>query len=279
MKRISVLVALLAFLSFPIWAEEDAEVESSKVNLGVSYGFGFPKDVEVDLPKLMVRNRHDALAVYTNWHLDVTSEFFFGKQMLSLSVGARLTDHSAILEKDWDYLYWLVKEGETTCDYISMTLLGQRNYYVGIPLAMRIFCAPVQCRVRPYVRVEGAFDFLVSNRNGAIIWNDRMARLYEQSIKDQLGSPEKFHASISASGGIRIRCNNYFYVNPEIILPKFELGESPVSFIQAGNLRCNGGLKVSVQFPIGANGERAEQVESTYNSDIQGEKEMPSEDF
>lgn len=269
----------MAIFALPIMAETEAEEEilPHKVNLGVSFGMLFPEEVMVDLPKAMIRDGRDVSADYFAWHLEFSSEFFFCNERFSIGTGLRFASQSAMLDRSWSNdLYWLVNETPTTNDYITMTALGQHNFYIGVPLSMRVFFAPLSCRVRPYLKVNANFDFKVATNNTVEIWNNRMENLYENSVRDELGKTKVFHPSMYASGGIRIRCHN-FYVNPEIILPNIELGESPVSFIDMDELRCGAGLKLTFQFPIG--GEKVTVVNSTYDTNIQSEKTMPSEDF
>ncbi len=278
MKRFSLLTLLLAMFAMPILAQSSEEAVPTRVNLGVSYGLIFPDEKETNLPKILSCEANVATSEYLSWHLDVTSEFFFCNERFSLATGVRFVNHSAMVENGWDNFYWLVKESATTNDYISLNALGQRNFYVGIPLAMRVFFAPYQCRVRPYVKVDASFDFKVATNNTVSIVNSRMATLYERNVLEEIGKPDVFHPSISASGGIRIRCH-HFYVNPEVVFPRFELGKSPISFIDMDEMRVGGGLKVSFQFPVGPSGEKVTKVESTYDNNIQTEKAMPTEDF
>ncbi len=278
MKRFSLLAAIMAFLTLPVMAETEVEEEilPRKVNLGVSFGMEFPKEAKVDLPKVMIRDGRDAAADCFNWHLEFSSEFFFCNERFSIGTGLRFANQIATSDRYWDDMYWLVNENETTRDYITITALGQRNFYLGVPLSMRVFFAPLSCRVRPYLKVNANFDFKVATNNYAGVWNNRMETIYGNSVKDELGKPKVFHPSIYASGGIRIRCHN-FYVNPEVIMPSIQLGESPISFIEMSELRCGAGLKLTFQFPVG--GEKVTEVKSTYDSNIQSEKAMPSEDF
>lgn len=280
MKRFSLWALLFSFLSFPMMAEseETEEVVPSKVNLGVSFGTVNSDLKALNLPQLMLRDGYAPFAEYWTWHVDVSSEFFFCKERFSLATGVRFTSRYAAVDNGWDEMYWMVKETPTTCDYITLGSLGQRNLYMGVPLAMRVFFAPYQCRVRPYVKVDASFDFRIATNNYVDILNERMERLFERPIMDQLGKPDVFHASLGASGGVRIRCNN-FYVNPEIIFPLFELGNAPIHFVEKGDMGCGAGLKVSFQFPIGHSAEEVVEVESTYDTAVQSEKDMPSEDF
>lgn len=277
MKRFYLITALLALLAFPAMADDEV-VEPHKVNLGLSFGMLFPDEKEVELPQLLVRDNNVAVADYFGWHLQFDSEFFFQDERFAIGTGLRLMSYSATLERSWDSFYWMVNETATTQDYITMSSLGQYNVYLGVPLSMRVFFGSLQNRVRPFLRANANFDFRISSSNYADIRNKRMENIYESSVLEELGKPVVFHPSVSASVGIRIRCHN-FYVNPEVVLPNVELGESPISFIDINQLRCSAGLKLSFQFPVGSAGEKATEVESTYDTQIQSENVMPSEDF
>lgn len=277
MKRFLVTAVLAALFCSSSFSSEAADGHNSKVNLGVAYGMSIFDEVDVNVPNLLRQGIEENCANYSTWHLEIISDFLFAEERFSFSVGARFTNRAALVEKNWDDLYWLVNEGATTCDYISMNSFGQRNYYVGVPLSFRVFFNDSGCRIRPYVRMDACFDFLVSNTNVTEIWSDRMARLYEDRVKDEIGKPDNFHTSVSAAGGIRIDCRN-FYICPEIVFPRIELGDSPISFIDTEDLRCDAGLKVTVQFPVGKKSVAA-PVETSYSSVIQTETDMPSEDF
>ncbi len=277
MKRLMLTAVLAVLFCSSAFSGAEEGGSCSKVNFGVAFGTSFFEERNINVPNLMYQGFEEVDADYSTWHLEAISDFLLAQERLSLSVGVRLTNRAALVEGDWDDLYWLVDEGATTCDYISLNSFGQRNYYVGIPLSFRVFFNAPGYRVRPYARFDASFDFLVSNCNMVEIWSDRMARKYEDRLEDEIGKPENFHTAFSAAGGIRIDCKNFF-VCPEIVFPRIELGESPISFIDGEDLRCDGGIKVTIQFPIGKTNDVV-PVEPTYSSIIQVETEMPSEDF
>lgn len=277
MKRFLLAIIMMPLLCSSAFSGVRDDGSCSKVNLGVAFGTSFFEERNINVPNLLCHGFDEVDADYSTWHLEIISDFLLAQERLSLSAGVRLTNRAALVEGDWDDLYWLVDENATTCDYISLNSFGQRNYYVGVPLSFRVFFNDPGYRVRPYARFDASFDFLVSNCNMAEIWSDRMARQYEDRVEDEIGKPENFHTALSAAGGIRIDCKNFF-VCPEIVFPRIELGGSPISFIDDEELRCDGGIKVTIQFPIGKTSDVV-PVEPTYSSIIQTETEMPSEDF
>ncbi len=278
MKKISIVTALLAMLCSFAYAEEEVTYSTpANVNFGVGFGASIFDMREVKLANLMSRNADELYADYTSWHLDFTAEFLFSNESFSLGTGVRLTNQLALMDRGREDLYWLVNETATTCDYITINTLGQRNYYLGVPLSLRFFFAPVTCRVRPYLRLDGGFDFLVSSNNSVNIWNEQMERRYEDKVKSSMGKPDNFHIVASAAGGVRVWCN-HFYVNGEFVFPQIQAAGSPISFIEEDEIRVNAGIKLAIQFPIGSAAE-TETVETSYSTDVQTENEMPTEDF
>lgn len=278
MKKLWLWMALMAAFCSPSFAQEGESSEGTKVNLGVACSFSVTDMNEVDLRNLLYRGTEDeGYADYSSWYLEFSADILPPRERVSFSAGVRFTNRYAWYEKPMEDLYWLVNENGKTCDYVSLSSFSQRNYYLGVPLAFRVFFNSEERRVRPYLRLEACVDFMLSSANFADINKERMRDLYEDQIKEELGKPKSVYASASSAVGIRINCNN-FYVNPEIILPRFALTDAPISFFDEGKLFVDAGLRVSVQFPVGKKNE-VSAVETSYSSEIQAEPVMPSEDF
>lgn len=279
MKKLLVWVALLTAFHFSSSAQGEESADRLKVNLGVACGFSISEMNEVNLKNLLYRGKEENLANHSSWHIEFTSDFLPARERISFATGLRFTNQYAWLEKPFEDLYWLVKEEDKTSDYVTLHSLSQSNYYLGIPLSFRVFFNSEERRVRPYLKLEACFDLKIATRNEVDFHEERMRRLYEDQITDEIGKPEKFRASAASSIGIRINCNK-FYVAPELTFPKFELTDSPISFIKNEDSFISAELKVAVQFPIGRDSKpKATAVESSYSSDIQQENTMPNEDF
>ncbi len=279
MKKLLVWVALLAAFHFPSFAQEGESSDGLKVNLGVACGFSFNEMNEVNLKNFMYRGSDEVLATYSSWYLEFISDFLPGREQISFSTGLRFTNRYAEVDKPWEHMFWLVNEEEKVSDYITLRSFSQRNCYLGIPLNFRVFFNTQERWVRPYLRLEGCFDFKVATVNRMDIYNNHMSHLYKERIEEELGEPKNLQISAASAIGVRINCRK-FYVSPELVLPRFEMSDSPISFVDSNQLFVSAGMKISFTFPVGA-GKKGDvtSVDTSYSSDIQKENIMPSEDF
>lgn len=273
MKKLLVWGALWAAFSLPSFAQEGESSDGLKVNLGVAVGYSFNGESETNL-----NLRHQYPVQYYSAHAEFLSDFLPARERVSFSAGLRITcRYASMLDMLWDDIYWLVNEEDKVSDYVSVRSLSQRNFFLGVPLAFRVFFNSQERRVRPYLKLDVCPEFLVSNVNDIDIRDEHMKRIYGDQIEEEFGKPNSFHASASAAIGIRIYCKN-FYVTPEFVFPTFEMVNSPVSFLDRDDIAIGVGSRVAFLFPIGKK-NNASEVKTSYSSEIKSESTMPSEDF
>ena len=267
---------------------EDKELTKIEVlNFGVEVGAHmFTNDVT---PPRNVRlgavNTH---AYYIPWHIGATVEYLFANRMFGAGAGLRLTSYMAYLGRDREnsqYYQWNVDPDSDEGDYVDVHSIKQVNTYLGIPLQFRIFFVPQDKVVRPYFKMDLAFNLLVADKN-TISFVDKDAPIaYIDKINEDLGTPEKFNSTLDFAYGLRIG-KDPFYTNLEVHYPSFLLTDSPVSFFDASDLtRMNFGVRIALQVPImwsdlnSKKRERAEDVQSEYIIDENTYKEqLPDKD-
>ena len=281
MKKFLLWSLLWLVVCSPSWAQADAGTGGGlKVNLGVGASItgGSVSMYSHENKKLMNPWDKEILIGCTNWHFEFISDFLPQSERISFGTGLRITGQTAS-SRYWEDMYWLVKEGPNLRDYVSIGSMSQRNFYLGVPLYFRVFFNSQENRVRPYVKFDASMDFLLGYRNSIDITNSHMRTLYEDKLEEEMGKPDHFHVSSSAAVGLRINCN-HFYVCPEIVLPRIEIGGSPFTFFDKSEYIGSVGVKLSFLFPMGNNAkDDTAEVKTSYSSNIQQENSMPVEDF
>lgn len=220
-------------------------------NFGVEAGvYVLTKDIT---PPKEVHILENALqGYYIPWHIGAIGEFLLGNGMFGLATGVRITPYNAslgVIVDDRHYYNWDVS---TTDDVELVTLykIKQLNNYVGVPLQFRIFFVPYDKIVRPYFKLDMAFNWNVSTKTTVHFKNEADAATYEKRIIEQIGTPEKFNSTLDFAYGLRIGKEPVF-VNAEIHFPSFLLTDSPISYFSASDLTMlNFGVKVAVQVPV-----------------------------
>lgn len=229
--------------------KEGSEIE--KLNFGVEVGAHvLTKDVTP--PENVRFGERGSHAYYIPWQIGINAEYLFGNCMFGISSGIRLTTYTAFFGKDeWNTIYeWNVAPETEEGDYVFVHKIKQANNYLGVPLMFRIFFNPHDKIVRPYFKLDLAFNFLVANKNTIEFAKEGESLDYVDKINKNLGDPEKFNSTLDFSYGLRIG-RDPFYVNAELHFPSFLLTDSPVSFFNSTDLTMlNFGVKVAMQVPI-----------------------------
>lgn len=282
MKRFSLWAALWLITCFSSWAQTDAKPEGGlKVNLGVGASItGSTAHLySHDYKNLLCTGDDEFWVGCANWHFEFIADFLPQSERVSFGTGLRFTGQAATSSWHSGDMYWLVNEERNLRDYVTIEALSQRNYYMGVPLFFRVFFNSQERILRPYLKIDASMDFLLVHCNEMEIKDLHMQALYEEQLEEDMGEPDRFHVSSSAAVGLRIKCNN-FYVCPELVLPRIEMGGNPFTFFDKNEYVCSAGIKVSFLFPVGKETKKdVAEVSTSYSSDIQQEKVMPSEDF
>ncbi len=294
MKKIAVLFASLVFGAGIINAEEK-ENKIEKLNFGVEVGVHvLTKDVTP--PQNVRYNGSDAQAYYVPWHLGVGVEYMFSNGMFGIGSGIRLTNYIAFLGRSNSSrgqspsaYEWNVDPSSEDGDYVDVRRIKQANNYLGLPVEFRIFFVPVENIVRPYFKLDLAFNFLIANKNTVTFVKEDTPLRYVNLIDENLGKPEKFNSTLDFAYGLRIG-RDPFYVNAEIHFPSFLLTDSPVSFFDSSDLTMlNFGAKIGLQVPIcwgdyvekkGTKRQKAakEQIQAEYAIEQANFETQPAED-
>ena len=173
--------------------------------------------------------------------------------------------------------------------------------YLGFPVQFRLFCVPVNKEaitvkrgkerlynaVRPYFKLDLAFNFNISSKNTFdFVEDDGNLLEYTEIMQEALGKAEKFNSALDLAYGLRFGTPEWpCTLNAEIHFPTFLLTDSPVSFFEASDLTAlNMGVKFSLQVPLIKN-ENAFKAKSkkiakleTQQSFIPESEQQPAED-
>lgn len=247
MKKIALLMASAMLVCSTAWAEEQDKKEV--LNFGVEIGAHvLTKDVT---PPINVRfSEGGSHAYYIPWNIGAVAEYLFAKGMFGVGTGLRLTSYTAFYGRKTSQYEWNMNPNGFEDQYVKLHYIKQSNNYLGFPVLFRMFFVPQKNIVRPYFKLDLAFNFLVVNKNTISFVNEDSPLSYIDKINDDLGTPEKFNSTLDFAYGLRVG-KDPFYVNLEVHYPSFLLTDSPVSFFQTEDLNMlNFGVKLMLQVPI-----------------------------
>lgn len=249
MKKIALFIISIAFSLDCLMAQNQEKKEI--INFGVEVGaYVLTKDVAP--PENVRFSERGAHAYYIPWNIGAMGEFLFGQGMFGVGTGLRLTSYTAYYggKKSKHPYEWNMDPSTVDGHYIGLYSIKQSNNYLGFPVTFRIFFVPKEKVVRPYFKLDLAFNFLVANKNTIKFVEPDTPLNYIDQINNDLGDPEKFNSTLDFAYGLRIG-KDPFYINAELHYPSFLLTDSPVSFFQTSDLTMlNFGFKVGLQVPI-----------------------------
>jgi len=142
----------------------------------------------------------------------------------AIASGLRFSFYKATLTSDRDYFLWKVFETETVTNYVKINDIYQRNYYLGIPIEIKLYPREKDYFVRQYFLVGGTLNFLVASEKKVVFQNKNMEK-YSSAVKKYIVPPNLFHGNIYLGVGLKIGKSNYPVGNLEVIVPVLTIGQ------------------------------------------------------
>jgi len=172
-----------------------------------------------------IDNDSDYYGGIMSWGGKVCPSFSFGlkpeyliKKRLTLAAGIRFNFFTATLYSDRDFFLWKLSETETSAHYAKVKNISQKNYYLEIPLEVKLFPREKDYAVRQYFVFGAAFNFLVASQKEVQFLNPKMEK-YRSNVLDQIGKPNLFQGSFYAGAGLKFGKLNHPCGNIEIHFP------------------------------------------------------------
>ena len=257
MKKIFVLLAFTVLLFFSqLQAQEEKTITMPRLRLGIEAGIdGFFGDI--NKPAMIRENQsyyydydcgfifdeQDFYAVY----IGVKPEYSISKRW-TVAAGVRFSFSEATLDSDRNYFLWKISETETNTNYLKINSISQKNYYVGMPLELKIFPREKDYPVRHYFVVGAVLNFLAASDNDVSFQNSAMKK-YTSEVANQIGKPSAFHGNVYGGFGLKIGNTSRPFGHIEFHFPVYMFADiKPNSFVKGEALGI--GTQATLQIPI-----------------------------
>jgi len=184
-----------------------------------------------------------------NFYGGIKLETFFRNNRLGFSTGLRFSELSSEINADWryDYFMWLIRQDETTTDYLSIQKIRQKNYYIGIPFEFRFFVKKrIDSFFNPYFKLGSSINYLVATNNSITFFDPAMNK-YAGELGEQIGKPNSFYAWVYPVFGFRFGKSNNIWFNVEVNFPGFLIEDKAQTFTRTD---VGMGIQLSLQIPI-----------------------------
>ncbi|MDR1652369.1 MAG: outer membrane beta-barrel protein [Prevotellaceae bacterium] len=154
---------------------------------------------------------------YTRYFVGFKPEYSLNHHF-AVAAGLRFAYNNSVFNSDRDYFLWKVKEEGLTTNYVRVTSVTQNNFYVGIPLELKIFTSRSDLRVRQYFKTGFVFNALVTSDLNVNFEDAAMAK-YGEQISRQVKKPARFGAQAIFGVGLKLGRMNHPFGNIEFQIP------------------------------------------------------------
>jgi hypothetical protein len=183
------------------------------------------------------------------FYFGVKPEYAISKRF-TVSAGIRFSFSQIVYDSDREYFLWKISESEdgTNTNYLKIKDITQRNYYLGIPMEMKIFPSKGDWFVRHYFILGTVFNFLVASTDAVSFKNSAMNK-YAPEVLDQIDRLSAFHGCIYLGTGLKIGKTNHPFGNIEFRIPIMLAKDNPNALVKI-NGAAGIGIQTTLQIPI-----------------------------
>ena len=262
MRKVVLLSLICLFLS-QIRAQEEITVTMPRLRLGIEAGANIFIG-ERNKPA-MIRENKTYYNDYSDddyycgfvpesqgfsfFYLGIKPEYSVSKGFV-VAMGARFSFNQFILDSDKEYFLWKISEDGTNTNYVRINEISQRNYYVGIPMEMKIFPPKVDYFVRHYFVFGAVLNFLVASDNN-VSFQETAMKKYTSDVLEHIGKPGDFHGQLYIGFGLKIGKTNYPFGNFEFHFPVCMIAnDRPNAFVKKEDSPIGCGVKAILQIPL-----------------------------
>ena len=164
-----------------------------------------------------------------------------------LATGLRLHFFKATLDYHQDFFLWKLSETESGTNYVKIKNISQTNFYLEVPLEVRLFPREKDYFARHYFVFGAAFNFLIASQEQVNFVNPQMEKYRSQVLSD-LNDPNIFLCSVYAGIGLKLGKMKNPFGNIEIHFPEVTFGKrkSLVNTIDGFGIR----ILTTMNFPV-----------------------------
>jgi hypothetical protein len=239
MKKFIILLMLFVLLIAKIQAQKEFIYEIPQLHLGIEFGVN-PLSGTLN-PQANIRESHafyldSDVNYYGGYPHDTQlTSFSFGikpeyliKKRLALATGIRFHFCKPFLHSDRNYFLWKISETENSINYVKIKNISQKNYYLELPLEVRLFPREKDYMARHYFVFGMAFSFLIASSHEVQFQNPNMEK-YASQVLEYIGPPNFFQGSAYAGVGLKLGKMNYPFGNIEIHFPNVTFGKAKLN--------------------------------------------------
>ena len=240
MKKYIVIFGIFMLFISQIQAHsgDTITILTPRLRVGVEAGVNLLFDAKVNKPPQIRENQSYYLddddhyyggfvSNYQNpglFYLGLKAEYTLSKRFAA-SAGMRFSYKKTTLDSDKDYFLWRVSENQASTNYVKIKSITQRNYYVGVPMEIRVFPHEKDYFVRHYFILGTALNFLAASQKDVEFVNPAMEK-YSSEVVSQIKEPNLFYGLFYAGIGLKIGKMNNPFGNIEVHMPLVTYGNT-----------------------------------------------------
>jgi hypothetical protein len=184
------------------------------------------------------------------FYLGLKPEYLVHKRVI-VAVGVRFSFNKTVYDSDKDYFLWKISESEdgTNTNYLKIKDITQKNYYVGVPIEIKVFPRELDYFVRHYFIFGMALNFLATSTDEVSFKNPAMQK-YASEITNQIGLPNSSSLCMYAGFGLKIGRTNHPFGNIQFHFPVLMFADDKPNSLVKTNNALGFGIQTSLQIPL-----------------------------
>jgi hypothetical protein len=245
------------FLLFPLLTKAQGQKKINNFKLGIEFGINSYLGDRA-LPERIRESNHKGTdaRLFENssfeqsaeaFYLGVKPEIFLFKNRLGISSGVRFSLSSSTFDAEGSYFLWLLRQKDVRTDYVRISSLAQRSYFIGVPLEIRFFPAPRERYRQYYLKLGASLNYQVLTHCDTQ-FRDPAMQVHTEIIEDQFSRLSIFNSYFYPAIGFKIGNPSSCWMNVEVHFPGFLIDPQAASFLKTG---IGLGFQFSIQIPLG----------------------------
>jgi hypothetical protein len=184
------------------------------------------------------------------FYIGVKPEYLIHRRV-AVAMGIRFSFNQIVYDSDKEYFLWKLRESGDglNTSYLRIKDITQRNYYVGIPMEIKIFPREMDYFVRHYFILGAVFNFLVASTNDVSFKNPAMNK-YTSEVSNQIDGLSTFHGNLYGGFGLKIGRTNHPFGNIEFHFPVVMLASDKPNSLLKTDGAFGFGFQTSLQIPL-----------------------------
>jgi hypothetical protein len=259
MRRFSCIL-FIVLLTVSLNAQDKTAITAPRFRLGIEAGadalFGNSSKPEMIRESKSYYFDYDydyncgfvfAVKSYGTYYLGLKPEYSINSH-LAVATGLRFSYHKGYINSDRDYFIWKISENETNTNYVKIRNISQRNFYLGIPLEVRLFTGKRDYNVRHYFVLGTSLNLLVASNVDISFQNSNMEK-YSPLIREPLGKPTKFSGFGYLGMGLKIGKSHRPFGHVEVHFPVCMIENGSIDSLSE-DLPVGIGIQTTLQIPF-----------------------------